>query len=966
MVENQELRLKFAGLYTSTNQLSAIPDGAMQVADNVVINRPGVVESRRGFKQYGSTVSDQINKIFNYKSDLIINYDSKMAYDSDGYGTWVDYTGTYDTVSPTYKMRSLETTKNFYFTTSDGGQKLDSLTSQPRASGVVEALDGTGVLTGGSGFLVADSAVAYRITWSYTDLNNNLHEGPPSSRLIIENTTGTDANTSLTYLIPDTITTQYQYNIYRSFGTATAADEPTDELQLVVQNNPTPTQITAGIFTVTDNIPYALMGLSLYTNPGQEGILQANFEPPLSYDMDVFKNCVFYVNTEQKQSKLITLISAGLPGLGFLVDTTVGTDTTTFTLSTISSTTNLRVGMSVIGLNIPGDTFITAIASPTTVTINKHPTATGTSAVTFADIIFVENIPYYAVPTPNNPSGNQFFVQTTLTPGDNITQTAQNFISVFNQSPFNNDIYAYYQSGDTDLPGKILFKARTFGLTPFQISSTAGSSFVPQLGYQMICSSITTGATPIVTTLSTTGLTTGDIVTITSSNSTPSVDGDWTVTVLTGTTFRLSSPTANVTVAATVAIWILKNKVVLSDSDKQQNRAFVSKPSQPEAVPITNFFDIGSGNYPIDRVIALRDGIFFFKEDGIYRISGNDISTFTVELVDNTVVMVCPESAVAFNNQIFCFTTQGICSVSNSGVQILSIPIEATLLKLTQYSNFNTLSFGVAYESERQYHFYTVTTDTDGYATQCFIYNYITNAFVRWTGDRTCGLVNVVEKRLFVAKPNGQVLIERKAYDTTDYTDEQFDVNIASVISTTKYTLTDVSNVVEGMTIVQHLEQRVITDITGTTITLDSPTPFFTTGAAVVFTPISNIVQWAQISGENPGVMKQFSELTFLFGNASFANINASFYTNINSDPFVVFLDNNSAVTTGWGTGAWGGFAWGNPTSDNQQSEIRTFVPKNMAMCHFINISLELEQAFNGFALSGVSLIFSGMSSRVR
>ena len=330
-MSQQKLELQLKGLYTSPNNLSAIPQGALEIADNVVIDKPNIVESRRGQTQYGTALtigSGQVNKVFNYASSLITHYDNKLAYD-DGTGVFTDYSGTYVAPTANLKMRSLEALKNFYFTTDAGIYKLDSLTATPKRAGVVKALSGTYTVSGVTGFLVADSAVAYRLVWGYKDANNNLLLGAPSQRIVAANVAGYDVDVALTFLIPDSITVDYFYQIYRSTGTATAADEPDDELQLVLQGNPTTAEITAKAFTVTDSTPYSLMRATIYTAPSQEGIANSNYEPPFAVDMDIFKGSAFYANTIQKQNLTVTIISAGEPSLGYVTNTsTIASNTT--------------------------------------------------------------------------------------------------------------------------------------------------------------------------------------------------------------------------------------------------------------------------------------------------------------------------------------------------------------------------------------------------------------------------------------------------------------------------------------------------------------------------------------------------------------------------------------------------------------------------------------------------------------
>ena len=961
----QKLDLQLKGLYLSPNNLSSVPQGALEIADNVVIDRINIVESRRGQTQYGSPLtigSAQVNKLFNYASSLVLNYSDKMAYDS-GNGNWVTYSGTYIAPSNDYKMRSLEALKNFYFTTSKGIYKLDRITNTPRPAGVVEALSGTATLTGSSGFLVADSAVAYRILWAYTDANGNLLRGAPSQRLIVANAGPGDFDVQLTYLIPDTITTDYVYQIYRSTATATATDEPNDELQLVLQGNPTAGEIVAKTFIVTDTTPYSLMRQTIYTAPSQEGIENANYTPPYAVDMDIFKNSAFYANVRQKQQASLTLISVGTPSFGYYTDATTDTTSGSPNLTSIASTTNLRVGMRVIGAGIPSNTYIKSILSGTSVEMTQNASATASVSVEFQDRFSIGNVDYWGGST-NNPSTNTFLVETAFTPGDNIDETALNMIQIINTSPSNTTIYAYYLSGVGDLPGQILFKERTLGGDQFFITSTAGGSFTPVLPAGNTITGISV-ANPTVITSVGHGFTSGDVVRIFNSNSTPNIDGEWTVTVTGVDTFTI--PIA-VTVLGTTGTVMLSSEAVVSDNDAKQNRVYASKTSQVEAVPLYTYFDIGSANFPIQRVVALRDGIFFFKQDGIYRLSGETFASWTVSLVDNTTALKVPESAVPFNNQVFCFTDQGVCAVSDSGVQILSVPIENVLLQLSsdQYTNFVEASFAVAYESSRQYMFFTVTEEGDTFATQAFIYNSLTKTWTRWIMERTCGVVNTAVNKLFMAQADtGQVLIERKSYTNEDYADEQYDINIATILSDSEYELTSAALVVPGMTMKQGTRAVIVTEVDYNTdiIKVANDNFTFVLGGAVVYTPITNKIQWAPIDAENPGILKQFSELTLAFRNAAFQSIKAEFKTNIITSPESLDIINNSPVL-GWGNFPWGEVPWGGELGGS--AVLRTYVPRNMQRGSWMSLSLETSEAFTGFSLQGVSIIYNPMSSRFK
>jgi hypothetical protein len=197
----QTVELKSKGQYTHPNPLT-LPSGAMLVADNVVIDREDTTEQRRGFKRYGASLSGTIQKLFNYKNRLLVHHGSTLSYDSDGAGTWVDYSGTYTAPTGATRIRGLGANKNFYFATSAGIYKLDSLTAVPGSAGMAKGLDGSGVTSGASGFMANSVQVAYRVVWGKTDANNNKILGAPSQRIIVANTAGATRTVDLTFSIP--------------------------------------------------------------------------------------------------------------------------------------------------------------------------------------------------------------------------------------------------------------------------------------------------------------------------------------------------------------------------------------------------------------------------------------------------------------------------------------------------------------------------------------------------------------------------------------------------------------------------------------------------------------------------------------------------------------------------------------------------------------------------------------------
>ena len=82
---SQNLVLKNKGLFTNSNQLSDVPEGALALAKNIVIDKDGVAEPCRGFDRllYPAASSAVRNdRLTTYQDHLIarLSNNDTMAY----------------------------------------------------------------------------------------------------------------------------------------------------------------------------------------------------------------------------------------------------------------------------------------------------------------------------------------------------------------------------------------------------------------------------------------------------------------------------------------------------------------------------------------------------------------------------------------------------------------------------------------------------------------------------------------------------------------------------------------------------------------------------------------------------------------------------------------------------------------------------------------------------------------------
>jgi hypothetical protein len=405
-----------------------------------------------------------------------------------------------------------------------------------------------------------------------------------------------------------------------------------------------------------------------------------------------------------------------------------------------------------------------------------------------------------------------------------------------------------------------------------------------------------------------------------------------------------------------------------SSNDVNPHYIYVSKVQIPEAVPLANFIPVGTKDKAILRILALRDSVFVFKEDGIYRILGTDITNFSVSLFDSTVILTALDSAVPLNNQIWGMTNQGVVAVSDSGTVIMSRPIERDLITLSSalFTHFPSATFGVRYESDRHYNLFSPLNSSDSVAAQNWVYNFLTQAWTNWPIAATAGIVSLQpDDHLYICYSNGQVVKERKDWTNFDFAELQYAVNIVSSSGTT-VVLTSTTNMAVGDTLYQIdglgslVGQSIITEVTDAThVEVTADDIAWMAGAAIDYQPISVGVQYNPI-GQNFAWVKHFQDFQAFFRDASFTNLTFGFASDFDSAAETTTI--TALTASGFGTIPFGQEPFGGVGTIPQVA--RTLVPRNMARCHWLTPSITHAEALTNFALTGINFYFQYVSSR--
>lgn len=420
-----------------------------------------------------------------------------------------------------------------------------------------------------------------------------------------------------------------------------------------------------------------------------------------------------------------------------------------------------------------------------------------------------------------------------------------------------------------------------------------------------------------------------------------------------GTAFSPALPTSGTTIA--------------SSNTANLNGLMYSKAGEPESVPALNIIYVGSASKPIRRIVPVRNSLFIFKDDGVFRCTGV-AGNFAIDTIDTTIIILAPESATPLNNNCFVLTTQGVCAVNDNGGQVMSRPIENQLVALegAELSLLQAYSFGVGYESERQYILWTVSGPGDTYATQGFIYNTFTKTWTRTTRQQTHGLVLTADNKMYLLNPNTNgISQERKSFTYSDYTDEAYPITVTAIGgSGATITLSDASFVVAGDLLYQSLPvSAIVASVNyGTNVcTMATTVAGWTASSASLLKAIPCLMEWLPIAAGNPGYLRQYREAALIFKQNGFNNANLNFYSEIS--PSIDTVPFAGSASGAWGTFAWGtGAPWGGVV---RSRAYRTYIPLEKQRCDLLSIQFQCQNAWATFQIEGISTIYHTIGERM-
>lgn len=466
----------------------ALPEGALLEADNVVIDRPGVISKSRGVDRYGDALSGPARAVSEFDNTVVLLDGTTLKYDSDGAGTWANMAGTFNPPDADHRMRFIESLFSLYYTSSGGIYRLDELGNDPKPAGMPQGLDIQASFNGtGLGWMLGNTQVAYKVVWLREDANGQEIPGAASFREVV-----TNSKTDVTWTFSSpTVTVAHVGHGYTSGDTVqiTEADSGNEAVE-----SPTTTITVTG----ADEYTYDIAG-----SPGASGTAKAHRIEEVSFVStipDGVEAGDFYEVYRTEQSANDTTD----PGARYLKVNRVEVDASDITAGSFIFVDDFDEAFLGVGL----------VSNPTSEglqsTNDRPPFArdlafhkgfmfyANTRRDHFLDLQFLETTALvagtssitigartYTAETAEDIGSQEFLLETGLTTeAENVEATMKSLVRVINRDSGNSVFYAYYTSGALDPPGKILIRRRDFTDTALSVTvdaSTTGDNFSPVL-----------------------------------------------------------------------------------------------------------------------------------------------------------------------------------------------------------------------------------------------------------------------------------------------------------------------------------------------------------------------------------------------------------------------------------------------------------------------------------------------------
>jgi len=393
-----------------------------------------------------------------------------------------------------------------------------------------------------------------------------------------------------------------------------------------------------------------------------------------------------------------------------------------------------------------------------------------------------------------------------------------------------------------------------------------------------------------------------------------------------------------------------------SDDNRHAAGLWYSKLAQPESVPPKNYLPVDADNDAILRIFPLNYRLIIFKTSGIYFCTNTE--PFSIQKLSE-YRLVAPDSVQVLDEKLYALTDQGIVIVGDSGVGVVSVPIDATLTGMlgpTSLASVKTRTVAVAYRSAQQYLCWLVEQDEYGDFSadnaQAYVFSTLSNGFTRYPFGARAAAIDGASDRLVLAPTNDNVLWqENKTYTVEDFVDLTVASGTLVAVTGDVLELASVSGVTAGDVIAANGDTYLVTEVDAgaNAITTFGPTGWTVGDAYEVKQAIATEVTFNDFTEGKPATMKMAQQATLLFRANGIYETVAAFASEITpvGEEVSLFADS-------WGLFPWGEIPYGGV--GRRLSRVQP-LPISAGNCCQLGVGFTTRQARAKYEFLGVDVV---------
>ena len=619
------------GLYTDGSGIDA-PPGAMRVANNVLMHRPGMIVPRPGFGETDgigdhSAVTQLPVRGHAFDGEVILQcVDTSSVYRWVRLGVGGSTLGAFAPPANVGTSDSAQMRGSLYVTTAAGLHKLANTTSLLERAGAFtsyQRLDASRVdLASASedadhAAIQSDSSVAYRWVWKHEDANGYIRRSAPSTREIVR--VPSSFTTGARVTLPDNglyLHSEWEagdvLELYRTRNSGSEDADPGEDYYLVAEYVLTSSDISGLVVNSIwqDRTPDDALGPALYTSVSQLGAVASKEQPPQGKVIAAWQRCMWLGDITERTAQVVQVrevragsASTGTGLCGDVEGTYSGVSGNSLTGVSLSSDEwdCMAAGMwlsdtapfASLGRIPLGGKVVSFDQGAATITLNVTPTGTG--AWKAGDLVTINDVEF-AIYTSEGAALRRADQSTDADPAVRCYETSLSLARVI----------AYYS------------------------------------GVAITCTAIKDEQL---------GAGDGTFLII---NNDPASDTSITITS--------SRPGALVPDATDF------EKL----SEPKPGSIAWSAVDEPEAWPVLQTTPVGDVRKRVLALTPLDNALIVWKEDGIFRVTGSPPSAFVVDELtassDSPVRLLSPQCVAVLGGAAYAWTDQGFVEVNEGGI----------------------------------------------------------------------------------------------------------------------------------------------------------------------------------------------------------------------------------------------------------------------------------------------------------